>query len=194
MPTTENFLQDPLDKRVVSIQNRLKKGISIPLGPEETKDFQSFQLGTFSLSSHQFERAFEGIEAEDIKEDEYDFGLSSEMKPTDSLGFDSVKWIDSFEGFVREVDEETFTAELHSFKHDSAQISVELIKSDVDESDKPLIQVGAPFYLYVGYTFNSGMKCRSSAIYFKRTAPISELDIQKVEREATEFLKSISVE
>ena len=108
--------------------------------------------------------------------------------------------LQQWEGIVEMVDEndKIFTAQLYDLTTDEPYASevAELLIDDVSDDDQNLLQVGAVFYLTVGYSVRvSGQKARFVRVEFRRLPNWTESDLNRVRERAqriTRFLDSES--
>lgn len=105
-----------------------------------------------------------------------------------------------WEGVVETVDEDDgiFTARLYDLETDEPYPSeiAELLIGDVSDDDRSLLQVGAVFYMTVGYSeWVSGRKDRFVRVEFRRLPNWTESDLRRAEERArriTRFFHSES--
>ena len=97
------------------------------------------------------------------------------------------KWV----GVVTKVEPESFSARLVDETSNQSDIVADLLMEDVDYEDKPLLQVGALFYLSIGYLNRTSGRIRASLMRFKREPEWSHDELVKVKRRAETLSEEI---
>ena len=104
-----------------------------------------------------------------------------------------------WEGIVEAVDEgdKIFTARLYDLTIDEPYPSeiAELLIDDVSDDDQSLLQVGAVFYLTVGYSVRvSGRKDRFVRVEFRRLPNWTESDLRRAKERAQQITRFLNTE
>ncbi len=92
--------------------------------------------------------------------------------------------IQSWEGTVVEISDQSFEAELVDLSNRGAKETVEIEIDDVSEEDRSLIVKGSIFYMSFGKEVLNGQISNTSIIRFRRLPP---LDDQQVARSVVKF-------
>lgn len=108
--------------------------------------------------------------------------FSPDHKPSKTASFQCLqKW----EGTIIEINEETFTAKLNDLTKKNPTEIAEFFIKDISEDDKLLLQTGAIFYWYVGYTKSiQGQLTRGYSIRFRRIPVWTEKEITQAKLES----------
>ncbi len=91
------------------------------------------------------------------------------------------KW----EGIVLAIDNDEITSRMYDFQHDDYDEFV-FEKSLIPEDDIELLEEGALFYYFVGYTMKNGKKKKADHIKFRRRVP-AKIDIEVILRRMEEL-------
>lgn len=98
------------------------------------------------------------------------------------------KWL----GVVTNVDNKKFSADLEDLSNEGTKESAEFERSEVDMSERYLIEKGAIFYYYIAYITRNGTKLKPQIIRFKRPVKWSneefEFAMNKADSMYTYFL------
>jgi hypothetical protein len=97
------------------------------------------------------------------------------------------KWV----GIVTKVKSESFSARLVDETSNQSDIVADLLMEDVDSEDKSLLQVGAIFYLSIGYLNRTSGRIRASLMRFKREPEWSHDELVKAQQKAELLSKEI---
>lgn len=105
--------------------------------------------------------------------------------------------LQEWEGVVREVSKEVFTATLLDItarlRHEGEIADFPV--ADVSEDDRPFLQPGGVFRWLIGYERHpSGVKRRVSSIVFRRLAEWTNHDLLRAEKDAEQLLRTINWE
>jgi hypothetical protein len=96
--------------------------------------------------------------------------------------------LQKWEGFVLEVSNDSFIAQLHDLTNDMPDEEVELYIEEVPKSDRELLTKGAYFYWSIGYNDSpSGQRTRESMIRFKREPVWQKTELDKANQKAEEL-------
>lgn len=98
------------------------------------------------------------------------------------------RWI----GYVLTVEGNTFKSRLEDLTTPGTDEVSEFEISDISPEDRELLQRGAVFYWSIGETMSNGQLKKESIIRFKRSAPFSSRDIDRMEDRAEFILKTVS--
>jgi hypothetical protein len=90
------------------------------------------------------------------------------------------KW----EGYVTEVDQDTFRARLARVLGEGPDQEAEIYTEEVDEADRALIQPGAVFYWSIGYLDRPSGRVRASIIRFRRLPVWTKRELDSASAEA----------
>jgi len=105
--------------------------------------------------------------------------------------------LQEWEGVVREVHNEVFTATLLDVtarRRHEAEIA-DFPVADVSEDDRPFLKPGGVFRWLIGYERHpSGVKRRVSSIVFRRLADWTNHDLVGAEKDAEELLRTVNWE
>ncbi len=105
--------------------------------------------------------------------------------------------LQEWEGIVRQVNKEVFTATLLDvtarLRHEGEIADFPV--ADVSEDDRPFLKPGGVFRWLIGYERHpSGVKRRVSSIVFRRLAEWTNRDLVRAEKDAEELLGTINWE
>lgn len=101
--------------------------------------------------------------------------------------------IQEWEGYVVNVNDETFTARLIDTQNrDNPEEEGDFLIEDIRKDDLKMLQTGAVFRWVVGYVIKrDGAKRRSSDIVFRRLPQWTQRDLSEADTEAEEMLGAI---
>ena len=117
-----------------------------------------------------------------------------EVSSLPETGRDRIEILQEWEGYVKEVGDETFTVELVDLTdyHPNETEETGLPKSDLTTDDLKLLRPGAIFRWLIGYFFlPHGTKLRVSSIVFRRLPVWTEDEIKQAKEEAKRIASSI---
>lgn len=128
-------------------------------------------------------------------EDHFQSSQSIPLLPNRQSGKLTFEVLHKWEGVVEEIAADHFLARLYDLKDDTTQEEVELLMKEVSPSDRDLVQVGAFFYLTIGYeTKPSGQVQKVFRIRFKRVPPITEEEMDEALDWSNQLQQSINWE
>lgn len=93
--------------------------------------------------------------------------------------------LQKWEGYVTEVFEETFRAQLTPIKGQGGGQETEILLQEIDEKDRQLVEPGAVFYWSIGYDDRPSGRQRASRIRFRRLPAWSAREIEHANQDAT---------
>lgn len=92
--------------------------------------------------------------------------------------------LQKWEGFVLDVLSDSFTARLIDLTQKGSDEEGEFALDEIDAADKELLNPGAIFYWYIGYSDSSTGRARVSVIRFRRLPIWRSEELQRARREA----------
>lgn len=101
--------------------------------------------------------------------------------------------LQEWEGFVLNIDEETFTARLiDTVNKENPEEEGDFLIEDLRKDDLKMLKPGAVFRWVIGYVIkHDGTKRRSSDIVFRRLPQWTQRDMSEADKEAKELLEAI---
>jgi len=100
----------------------------------------------------------------------------------------SQNWV----GHVIEIMHDKFTAKLQDSNYPGTYEIANFEMEEISQGDKDLLTLGAIFYWSVGFAYEKGQVSKKSIIRFKRSAYLSENDIDNIADRASFFDKNIN--
>jgi hypothetical protein len=102
--------------------------------------------------------------------------------------------LESWEGVVTEVTEDTFVARLFTNDEREADEEAEILLGEISPSDLPLVEPGAAFYWSIGYRDRRGARReRVSDIRFRRLPAWTEKELAEAKEEALKTRKLLGL-
>lgn len=107
---------------------------------------------------------------------------------------DYTKNLQSWIGYVTEVNEKTFKAELIDMTNGGTKEVADFEVLDVSPQDRHLISNGATFYWNIGQKMRSGQATNESIIRFQRVVLFNEDDINEAADSAADLFENLKFE